>query len=392
MKNNKSNIILLIITFGYTIIYMDKMLISLSIIPIAEELALTPSQVGDIMGLYFLGYAAMQIPSGLLADKLGSKMVLLLSLIIATLSIAFFSTISVFGLMLATRLVTGIGHAGYPSSASKTISDNFEPSKRVFAQSIILSSSGLGGILAATLGAFLIAQGWRIAYVGLAALYAVSLIAVLLVLPKAKKSEGQVVKEKVDFKKVFANPNVYIIAFVSFCLNVVLYGVISWLPMYLKNQLHVEATTISTIVAANAILTVLITVIVGKLITTKFKDKERIFILITSLISAALLPLFVTITSVSLAVPVAFGMSVFAMASFTTIFALPHKVIDPSIIGVSFGIISTGGILGGFIANKVIGSLVEASGGYTSSFFFLAACAAASGVCALLIKTKTVNE
>ena len=59
--------------FGYSLIYMDKNMISTAIIRIAEQFNLSTSQTGLIMSLFFLGYSLMQIPSGWLADKIGYK-------------------------------------------------------------------------------------------------------------------------------------------------------------------------------------------------------------------------------------------------------------------------------------------------------------------------------
>ena len=91
-KPNKKREVLLItaLMFGYSLIYMDKNMISTAIIPIAEQFNLSTSQTGLIMSLFFLGYSLMQIPSGWLADKIGYKKVLILSLsLVAVFTFAF---------------------------------------------------------------------------------------------------------------------------------------------------------------------------------------------------------------------------------------------------------------------------------------------------------------
>ena len=76
--------------FGYSLLYMDKNMISTAIIPIAEQFNLSTSQTGLMMSLFFLGYSLMQIPSGWLADKIGYKKVLILSLsLVAVFTFAF---------------------------------------------------------------------------------------------------------------------------------------------------------------------------------------------------------------------------------------------------------------------------------------------------------------
>lgn len=129
---------------GYSMIYMDKNMISTAIIPIAQQFDLTTGQTGMIMSLFFLGYSLMQIPGGWLADKIGAKKVLMLSLGIISIFSFAFGAVSSLMLFMAIRFFAGIGHAGYPSSCSKSIADNFPQEKRAFTQSFILSTSGIG--------------------------------------------------------------------------------------------------------------------------------------------------------------------------------------------------------------------------------------------------------
>lgn len=390
MSTKNSNKILIAIMIGYAIIYMDKQFISLAMVPIAKELSLSPSQIGDVMAYYFIGYSVMQIPSGLLADKIGSKTVLMLSLLIAALSILFFSTISVVVLLAAIRLVLGIGHAGYPSSATKTIATNFAPQKRVFAQSMILSTAGIGGILAATLGALLLTQGWRFAYVGLAILYVAALLIVTLFVPKVPKEEiKEAPGEKISAKTIFMDSNIYFLFIGLLTINIVLYGVMSRMPTYLTKELAVASGSIALIVGINAILTVVATIFVGMQLSKLFKNKEKQLVLITSLVAAVLLPIFVLVTNATIAIIILVALTIFAVAAFTTLFTLPHKIFSHKVMGFSFGIVSTGGTLGGFVANKVIGSLVESSGGYMSSFIFMSVSAVICGLSILFIKKRS---
>lgn len=77
--------IVLSLMVGYSIIYMDKSMISTAIIPISSEFNLDSAQTGRIMSFFFLGYSLMQIPSGWIADKIGAKKVLMLSMILVAI-------------------------------------------------------------------------------------------------------------------------------------------------------------------------------------------------------------------------------------------------------------------------------------------------------------------
>ena len=115
--------------FGYSLLYMDKNMISTAIIPIAEQYNFTTSQTGLMMSLFFLGYSLMQIPGGWLADKIGYKKVLVLSLSLITVFTFAFGFAGSLILFVLIRFFAGVGHAGYPSSTSKSISVNFSKNR-----------------------------------------------------------------------------------------------------------------------------------------------------------------------------------------------------------------------------------------------------------------------
>ena len=58
------------------ICYIDRVNISVAIIPMQEQFGWTESQVGLILGSFYFGYMFTMALGGLLADKYGGKIVL----------------------------------------------------------------------------------------------------------------------------------------------------------------------------------------------------------------------------------------------------------------------------------------------------------------------------
>ena len=58
------------------ITYVDRVCISVAGKAIQEELALTPSQWGWVLGAFALAYGIFEIPSGAMGDRLGPRRVL----------------------------------------------------------------------------------------------------------------------------------------------------------------------------------------------------------------------------------------------------------------------------------------------------------------------------
>jgi MFS family permease len=389
IQKNKFNLIFSIMV-GYSLIYMDKNMIGTAVLPIAKEFNLNPSQTGLIMSCFFLGYSIMLIPGGILADKIGSKKVLMLSLAsISLFSFAFGSVSSLF-LFMVIRFFSGIGHGGFPPSCSKSISDNFPKERRTFVQALILSTSGIGGILAFTLGANLISMNWRYGYICLGILFAVSIILVALFVPEHPQNMDNTSKRiPLNFKQVAFDRNLQFLFIAMILLNFLLYGIMSWLPSFLSAKFSLDITTIGYLLAGNAIFQTIATMFSGLLLSKVFLGKERIFILISTSLSAAFILLFVLSNSLALSMMSLVIISMLSVSAFTAIFTWPHKIMDSSVIGASIGIINTGGTIGGILAPMILGYLIKIAGGsFTLAFVFMAIASILSGCVVLGISKE----
>lgn len=376
---------------GYSMIYMDKSMISTAVLPITKEFNLDAGQTGLIMSFFFLGYSLMQIPGGWLADKIGAKKVLMLSLAIISIFSFAFGAVSSLMLFMVIRFFAGIGHGGYPPSCSKSIADNFPQERRTFIQSLILSTSGIGGILAFTLGTNLINANWRYGYLALGTMFAVAFVLVGIFVPKQSVStkSASSSKPKISFGQVITNRNVLILFVAMLLLNFLLYGNMSWLPSFLAQKFAIDITTIGYLLAVNAIFQTVATMFAGVLLSKVFLGKERMFILSATVLAAVLIVGFVLSNNLVLSMICLIAVSMVSVGAFTAIFTWPHKIMDPSIIGSSIGIINTGGTLGGFLAPMILGQLIKSAGGsFTLAFGFMAVASLLCGLCVLGVKKE----
>lgn len=126
------NIILLLLFVGWAIGNFDRYFINYAILSITEDLQLNPSSTGMILSAFFLGYAIMQIPGGWLADKFGSRRVLLASVFLWSVFTALTGAMWGLASMVMIRFLFGIGEGGFQPSSSKLISQTFPVSKRAW--------------------------------------------------------------------------------------------------------------------------------------------------------------------------------------------------------------------------------------------------------------------
>ena len=58
------------------ICYMDRVVISVAIIPMADDFQWSPEQQGRVLSSFFVGYLFTQVAGGWLAERFGGKVVL----------------------------------------------------------------------------------------------------------------------------------------------------------------------------------------------------------------------------------------------------------------------------------------------------------------------------
>jgi len=122
----------------------------------------TPAETGLLSSLFFYTYALMQIPGGLLTDHIGPRRVMLSSLLIGSAGIGIFAAAPTMSWALAGRFLIGVGMASILVPSYRILANWFPPQKFIAMASIVVSTAGLGGLLAgAPLAVGGIVLGWR---------------------------------------------------------------------------------------------------------------------------------------------------------------------------------------------------------------------------------------
>jgi MFS family permease len=123
---------------------------------IEGSLALGPSDMGFVMGAWYLAYALFQLPSGWVADRIGSKRALLLfatswSVLTGLVGLA----LGLPGLLLIWGLM-GAAQAGIFPCCTKAIGSTFPRTEQAFASGMLACCMSLGAALAPAITAKLL--------------------------------------------------------------------------------------------------------------------------------------------------------------------------------------------------------------------------------------------
>lgn len=154
--------VLALLFFLSLITFVDRVSISVAGPAMQAEMGLRPRLWGWVVGSFALAYAAFGIPSGVLADRIGSRRLLSGIVIAWSTFTALTGAVTNYIELLIVRFAFGVSESGAFPSASGTIAQWFPARERARAQSVIWVATRLGAAVSAPLvitiqGRF----GWR---------------------------------------------------------------------------------------------------------------------------------------------------------------------------------------------------------------------------------------
>jgi MFS transporter, ACS family, glucarate transporter len=147
------------------ITYIDRAAISTAKRPMAGELSLSDAQMGFVFSAFALGYAAAQIPSGWLADRLGPRRALAIVVVLWSLFTSLTGAMTRLGPLLGVRFLFGVAEAGAFPGSARVFYNWLPAAERGIANGILFSGALLGGAVAFPLCTWLLGHyDWRGAF------------------------------------------------------------------------------------------------------------------------------------------------------------------------------------------------------------------------------------
>ncbi|MDH3650145.1 MAG: MFS transporter [Saprospiraceae bacterium] len=242
------------------LLYVDRICISVAKDPIAGELDLSDKAMGWVLSAFALGYALLQVPSGMLADRFGPRKIL-------TAIVSFWSALTAltgaawnFTSLLVVRFLFGAGEAGAFPGMSRAIYSWIPLKERGAVLGINFSGSRLGAAFALPLVAWLIeSYGWRSSFLILGAVGILwALVWWLTFRDSPEIHPGLSSDEKEDilahrqrdetsgsitltWGSLFQSKNMWAAIGQYFCSNFTFFFALTWLFPYLKSTYQLEA-------------------------------------------------------------------------------------------------------------------------------------------------------
>ncbi|MHC5268553.1 MFS transporter [Enterococcus sp. LJL98] len=286
--------IVAVLTAGWIVIWIYRTVLT-PIYPIVSAYfgGATDAQLGNISSFYFLGYVMMQIPSGLLVDKLGKKTVLIPGFLLFGLGTSIVALSSTLPILFAGSILAGLGCGTFYGVAYSLTAEYVPSNKRSLATAIVNSGTAVGSGLGLVSSSYFVGNGilpWQTLIWVTVGLILVMTVIFLKVIKKGKvvpvKGESQAtgVKRSSSFTQLF-RPHM-IAAYVLYFSTLYTYYLIdTWLPNFLETERGFEGTAIGFVSSL-----VFFSAIPGALIFSRMADvlpEKKVAIIIGLEIMAA---------------------------------------------------------------------------------------------------------
>lgn len=370
------------------ICYIDRVNISVAIIPMAEEFGWDQTTRGIVLSSFFYGYLATQVFGGWLADRFGGKIVLGIGVVwwsVFTLITPPAAALS-FTVLFLARVGMGLGE-GVAFPAIYNLYARWIP-KQERARAAALNASG---VPLGTVGALLltptivIALGWPWVFYlfGILGFVWYGLWHVLTTdtpdsHPGVPPSELEFIRdnvppipknETIPWAQLLSKVPVWAIIINHFCSNWGFYVLLTWLPTYFTQALGVDLSQVGLYTILPWLAMFLMANVAGwvadKLIESGLSVTfvRKLMQTIGFLGPTIFLSLIGSVSSAPQAIAYmccALGLNAFALSGF----GVNHLDIGPRYAGILLGFSNTAGTIPGIVGVTLTGYLLDVTGSW----------------------------
>ncbi|KAH7618661.1 putative anion transporter 6, chloroplastic [Nannochloris sp. 'desiccata'] len=385
---------------SFVLCNMDKVNMSVAVIPMAKELGWSATQRGLVSSSFFWGYSLTQIPAGWISTSIGGARVLMAGVALWSIGTLIAPPAAHFSLvaLCATRVFVGLGEGLAPSSATNVMARLVPERERARAVTTVFGGLDVGSAVGLLLcGPLIYYFGWESVFY----LFAVLGLLWCLAWPLCKPEQQDVDLPKrmiaqsnepapsvkkapvhVPWGKFLRSPPVWAVIVAHFCYNWGYYTLLAWLPSYFDMALGLNVGKSSFLTLIPYIAMTIMTPFVGPVadglvsrgwsVTTVRKMSQGIAFAGPALCMCALAVLTPATAGTGPTglivgiMSVAFALGAWARAGLYC----NHQDLSPKYAAALLGLTNTAGALPGVLGVTTAGYLLDATGSWAMALFY----------------------
>ena len=336
-----------------------------------QDLHLNAETLGILGGAYFYSFALLQIPMGLMLDRIGPRFVVTFFPLIGALGAFLFALGGTFPSVLVGRILIGIGMAPVLIGAFKVFTVRFRPEKFATLAGLNLSIGTLGNILAASPLAYLASTiGWRMTFALASGITAILAILFFWALGGEKREEKDPHLSSLSEPLIGVIPSIGLVlksltfwqmgtaAFFRYGSFVGLQGL--WLGPYLMDIKEYSPIRTGNLLVLLAIGTVVGGPIAGQLSDRVFHSRKNVALWGLTLYGLSLFPL---IGVLNIENPIGYGLILFLIGFFGSfgilIYSHAKELFPIAISGTVMAGVNFFTMAGGAVFMPALGKIIE---------------------------------
>ncbi|KAI3873747.1 hypothetical protein MKX03_009832 [Papaver bracteatum] len=255
-------VIVILCFSAFLLCNMDRVNMSIAILPMSTEYNWSPTTVGLIQSSFFWGYLLTQIAGGIWADTVGGKAVLAFGVVWWSIATILTPVAAQLGLpfLLVARAFMGIGEGVAMPAMNNILSKWIPVSERSRSLALVYSGMYLGSVLGLGFSPFLIHEfGWHSVFYSFGSLGTVWVAIWLskahsspLEDPQLRPAESRLIARsnvvssgsvvEIPWKLILSKRPVWALIVCHFCHNWGTFILLTWMPTYYSQVLKFNLT------------------------------------------------------------------------------------------------------------------------------------------------------
>ena len=417
-KPTRQRFLLLAILFiGISIAYLDR--VNVAVIAANEQflaemgIAGDPVNVGLMMSLFLLAYGLANVLLSPIGDSLGPRKAMLIAYLIICASLLMGGVAGTFGVLLASRVLLGIGEGLYYPMQNTLVKNWFPPAERGRANTVWLLGQSLAPAVAMPVFTFLVSEyAWQSTF---HFSFALSLIPLLLIAAltadrparhkRVNESERNYIEQALALeakaggvcnasnsspglggKRYLLDYRFWLLMLILATNSILSWGLLTWFPSYLKQARGFSWETMGLMSALPFVFGLVFKLIAGIVIDRNGRSAP--VILLSALLCASALFLGMRIDHSYIATTtIALGIGVSSM-QIPAVFTLLQGLVPTKAISSAGGTLNGIAVGFGALSPVLIGFATQMSGSFDAAFYLLIVIVLAGGALAAVLAAQ----
>jgi MFS family permease len=351
---------------------------------IIKEFNVTHGYAGLLMSMVVIPGIILALPAGIFADHYGVKLSGSISAIMVLLGCIISDLANSFTVLLAGRIILGLGGAFITTTMPTIISQWFSRNEIGKAMGIFGMNMPFASVIAFPVSSILmIRYNWRYPFhvsIFLALLNV--FIFVVLIREGPFKKEGE---ERTSLRIALRNAEIWKIGVVWLLFNASALSFTTWSPEIFEKYMGIESFY-ATLLASTLMFTAIPFVPFFGWYSDRIKKQKKLMVMGSMLMAGTLLAIAYSASSYIIVPVVALGIAAALIPPM--IMALPPEILGPKMSGTGFGIVAVCLNVGIAVATPLMGLIIDITLSPTLLYLTMALLSALGTAVAYTLKTK----